>query len=193
MALDQIALRMIEQRIIGADVLSLGYPDLPAGADGLDALVKMGARGVDVVDVIQHRGVEKLLDLNQPQEWPRRYGLVINPGTLEHCFNLGQAWKNAWDAVMPRGALLMIAPATMLNHGFWNFCPTAVYTWCEINGGEVTEMRFAINGTQREVGAHRISSSASGRGALPEETVMYALMVKQHERDHRWPAQGIYR
>ncbi len=193
MALDTISLGLVDGRVAGCDVLCLGYPDLAEGGDGIKALRARGARSIDVVDLIAHRGVERIVDLNEPQAWPRRYGLVVNPGTLEHCFNLGQAWTNAWGAVMPQGALLMVAPATMLNHGFWNFCSTAVYDWCEANGGEVVALKFAVNGTRREVGTHRITSSASGRGALPEETVMYALMAKRSEQPVRWPTQAIYR
>ena len=173
--------------------MCLGYPELPSKDNAVEWLKVRGAAKVDVVDVIAHFGMERIVDLNYPQEWPQRYGLVINPGTLEHCFNIGQAWENTWRAVLPHGFLVNVAPASMLNHGFWNVCPSAVYDWCEANGGEVISLKFAINHTGREVAAHRIGTSSSGRGALPEETVMYALMKKARDVPLRWPAQGVYR
>lgn len=210
MALDRIGLAMIAPHVKGAAVLALGYPDLTANqADVLSllgqatstddciatrtVLLAAGATAFDVVDVIAHKGFERIVDLNQPQEWPRRYGLVINPGTLEHCFNLGQAWANAWRALAPGGAILHVCPATMLNHGFWNICPVAIEDWCAANAGRVREMRFAQNGTQQPVAPRGIPGAATGRPALPAETVMYALCQKLADAPLAWPVQGCYR
>lgn len=193
MALDGLSVRMIWPILPGRSVLSLGYPTLVGWDDSIAELKKGGATEVDIVDVIRHRGMERLVDLNEPQEWPRRYGLVINPGTLEHCFNIAQAFKNSWDAVEVGGYIMQIAPVTLLNHGFWNINPISIAGWCEFNGGRVEEQKFAENGTGLPAVQRQIRTSLSGRGNMPSETVMYALCRKVADVPTRWPVQGQYR
>lgn len=214
-----MSLGMIVKRLKGAEVLCLGYPDMAMPPEQVEAAMgfkpstwlpsphpdkipygyaetvatfkEAGATRVDCVDVKAHRKIERIVNLNDPQVWPRQYDLVINPGTLEHCFNLGVAWANAWAALKVLGVIVHIAPATMHNHGFWNINPLAVQDWCAANGGKVLQIMFAINGTAKVVEPHRLQSE-SGRGALPEETVMYALCRKQQAVELRWPLQGQY-
>lgn len=195
MALDRVSIAMLKGRIFGR-VLCLGYPEHPDGRDTIDWLISLGAESVAVWDVIRHRGVEEIFDLNKPVGWyplDERFEVIINPGTLEHCFNIGVAWDNSWKALSPGGYILHVFPASMFNHGFWNINPVAVYDWCEANGGEVVSARMALNGSGHEVHIEKITSSASGRGALPPEVVFYALCRKNEERATRWPTQGVYR
>ena len=51
---------------------------------------------IDVFDIYSHLGVEKLMDLNEPlpYEYKEKYDLIFDVGTLEHCFNVSQAFKN---------------------------------------------------------------------------------------------------
>ena len=145
------------------------------------------------MDVIEHFGCERIVDLNKPQQWPPIYDLVINPGTLEHCFNVGVAWANAWAALSAGGYAVHVFPATMLNHGFWNVSPVAIEDWCAANGGVVEQTRFALNGSGEEVRPSRQIGLATGRPSLPAETVMYALLRKAEDRPIAWPTQGAYR
>jgi hypothetical protein len=193
MALDRISMEMLAGHVRGS-VLCLGYPDLPDGGDTIAWLKEAGASDVLVVDLMAHRGFERLLDLNHPVMFHHgTYDLVINPGTLEHCFNVGQAWTNAWLAVARGGVILHVAPGSMLNHGYWNISPIAFFDWCEANGGKVLEMRLGRNGTCEPVSIERITGSASGRGQIPAETVIYCLCKKLRDGPTRWPHQAIYR
>lgn len=54
-----------------------------------------------------------------------QYQLVIDTGTLEHCFNVGQAFMNVAVSVSIGGVILQAAPLNRFNHGFWSFSPTA--------------------------------------------------------------------
>lgn len=193
MALDRYSLAMIEPRAQGASVLCLGYPEHPAGIETIGWLRAIGARNVEVVDVIAHFGCERIVDLNEPQQWPPIYDLVINPGTLEHCFNVGVAWANAWAAVSGGGWAVHVFPASMLNHGFWNVSPVAINDWCAANGGIVEAMRYALNGSGEEVRPSRQIGVATGRPSLPPETVLYALCRKIEDKPTTWPTQGVYR
>lgn len=215
MALDRIGLGLIAQRLRGAAVLCLGYPDITVPADEvqrvlgvaprkftehgfahkvahplpetIDTLLLAGATAVDCIDSMPSRGCERKVDLNLRQDWPRRYGLVINPGTLEHCFDVAAAMFNAWRAVDLGGAILHAAPLSMMNHGFWNFSPTAVVDFAEANGGAVRTLA-ARDGKWNAIGVDPVK-----RFVVPSESVLYALVEKVADVPECIPVQGRYR
>lgn len=217
MALDRLGLELIAKRIRGAAVLCLGYPDITAKLEAVEALLGVvpraftdhgrdhkiswmlpetvdtfqlaGATAVDVVDVVATRGVEREVDLNVRQDWPRRYGVVINPGTLEHCFDVATAMFNAWRAVELGGVILHAAPMTMLNHGFWNFCPTAFADFAGANGGNVLQLR-ARDRDWKDV---PLPMDSVQRFRAPPESVLYALIKKTSDVPERIPTQWRYR
>jgi hypothetical protein len=193
MSLDVVSIPMIEAHARGGAVLCLGYPEHPDKRDVVRWLGELGATRVDVVDVIQHFGMERLIDLNVEQVWPREYGLVINPGTVEHCFNVATAWSNAWRALVVGGYLVNVCPVSLLNHGYWNVNPVAIYDWCDANGGEVLELKFAINGRASTEVIPEKPGIARGRQRMPPEVVMYGLCRKTVAVPIRWPTQGQYR
>src|SRR5262245_47593954 len=144
------AMKALAPHLKGARVLSLGYPDILATAqevreifgvealDTIDAgaqhgierplvetmeLVRLLGSTLECVDVIKWRGFERVLDLNEPHDLGS-YDLVIDPGTTEHCFNIGQAIMNAARAVAVGGRIYHSPPLSMVNHGFYNVCPT---------------------------------------------------------------------
>ena len=78
MALDAIAISMLVPHLRGADVLCLGWPDMPSGMDAASWFASHKVGRTDCVDVIPHKGFERIVDLNDRQDWPRRYDLVID-------------------------------------------------------------------------------------------------------------------
>src|SRR3990167_2296323 len=167
MALPLHALNKIEPILRGKDVLSLGYPDLMVRSEEIEKLfgykpekfsglqewhgVKdpmpetleffeaIGSR-LTVVDFTAERGMEKIADLNYPHDLGK-FDLVIDPGTLEHFFNIGQAFLNAANAVKVGGYIFHLSPLDMLNHGFYNINPTLFHDFYLQNGWEVRECR----------------------------------------------------
>lgn len=194
MSLDAISLAMVEPLLPQLSVLCLGVPDMPDGMPFEQFAKDKGAIRVDAVDIIKHKGWEQIVDLNFPVHWEHYYDLVINPGTLEHCFNIGQAWTNAWEAVAEKGWMVSVMPVTLLNHGYWNVSPIAFTDWCTANGGRLKRLQYAINGkSQTLIEVSAIPESKSGRGCFPPETVAYALMKKEQRVPLHWPTQGVYR
>src|SRR5579872_5734142 len=53
---------------------------------------------LSVVDIREERGCETTVDLNQPADLGR-FELVLDHGTIEHCFNIAQAAQNLAAAV----------------------------------------------------------------------------------------------
>lgn len=160
MALPLHALKVIAPYLKGAEVLSLGYPDLIVSKESLEKTFgvkvekltdanewhgvrdklpdtieffqSMGAK-LSIVDFTQDRGMEVVANLNDPHDLGK-FDLVIDPGTLEHCFNIGQAILNAANAVKVGGRLFHLSPLNMANHGFFNICPTMYHDFYSQNG-----------------------------------------------------------
>lgn len=91
-----------------------------------DAHSFFGAIGakLDVYDVVKERGCEIIFDLNYPLPFEERYDFVLDVGTLEHCFNIGQAALNMAGLLKDGGIILHENPFNWGNHGFYGLNPT---------------------------------------------------------------------
>ena len=215
MALARHALEALAPHLKGARVLSLGYPDILATEAEVEAIFCLkptqtidsheqhgikrplvettelfGLLGstLDCVDVTRWRGFEKIRDMNEPQELGE-YDLVIDPGTTEHCFNVGQAIMNGARAVRVGGRIYHSMPMSMLNHGFWNVCPTALWDFYTQNGWklELFEARRGNNAVAIDQhGAHTRDA-----GVVPEAGLI-CIARRLTEMPLRWPVQQKY-
>jgi len=98
----------------------------------------LGAEPV-VTDAIPWGGEDHVLDLNLPLEPKLRAKLeaaeiIVDPGTLEHCFNIAQAFDNVDQLLQPRGFVYHQAAAAFPNHGFWSISPTAFFDFYQSRG-----------------------------------------------------------
>ena len=73
---------------------------------------------LDVYDIVKERGCEILCDLNHPIVPRGTYDIVLDVGTAEHCFNIGQAIVNMADIVRKDGYIIHVNPFNCGNHGF---------------------------------------------------------------------------
>jgi hypothetical protein len=96
---------------------------------------------LDVFDVIDERGCEIITDLNypMPDEHLGQYDVVLDVGTLEHCFNIGQAAINMAELLKEGGYIFHENPFNWGNHGFYGLNPTWYYDFYGQNGFTVTE------------------------------------------------------
>lgn len=92
-----------------------------------------------VYDIVKERGCEILLDLNEHMEQCQQYDIVLDVGTVEHCFNIAQAVKNMAMMVKVGGHILHENPFNCGNHGFYNLNPTWYADFYEANGFEVVK------------------------------------------------------
>jgi hypothetical protein len=209
MGLVRASLEAIAPYVRGARILSLGYPDLlatpedlrdvlgatpaPARADTgrpetLETFASIGA-AMRIVDVAAVRGVEELVDLNIPQDLGE-YDLVLDAGTLEHCFCPGIALLNMAGAVRAGGRIFHAPPVSMLNHGFYNLCPTLFNDFYLQNGWaiELQEGRLA-----KGRGA-RFAIAWSARAPMPPaESVLHVCARRPDTRRAlRIPRQTKY-
>jgi hypothetical protein len=147
---------------------------------------------LEVLDVVQARGGEMVYDLNQPvpAKLHRRYALVIDPGTLEHCFNIAQAVKNVAEMVAPGGCVFHGNPMNMFNHGFYNLNPTWYHDFYAANGFKVQLVEGVVDPMRQ---TKRFDVPLTARfGGVPAESSLYVLAHKMAERPVRWPTQTKY-
>jgi hypothetical protein len=147
----------------------------------------MGAT-LDCVDIQAHRDVERVVDLNQPTNLGQ-YDLVLDPGTTEHCFNIGQAILNAANAVKPGGRIYHAPPMTLHNHGFWNVCPTAMWDFYSQNRWAIERMEARKGKSFESLNEKR----AIGRAEkIAPDVSMIVVAKRLTAAKLLWPTQSKY-
>ena len=100
---------------------------------------------LDVFDIIRERGCEIMLDLNYPIEedaLKETYDIVLDVGTLEHCFNIGQAAFNMASLLKLGGIILHENPLNWANHGLYSLNPTWYADFYGQNGFTLLDCRL---------------------------------------------------
>ena len=205
------ALETLKPYLTKSKVLSLGYPDLLVKASDIERLFgykpeKLNTRNqkwhglsepspdtfelfeklgsdLTIVDCTSETGHEKIADLNYPHDFGK-FDLVIDPGTVEHCFNIGQAIMNAAGAVRDGGVICHLSPMDMLNHGFYNICPTLFNDFYGQNGWNLKSIAIMPSGVPN---SHRTS-----RFTMHTEHFMVVIAERNMEEPFKFPTQTKY-
>lgn len=100
---------------------------------------------LDVVDIVEARGGEIIMNLNVPcpPVYHGRYVLAIDAGTCEHCFNIAQAMINLSAMVADGGYIYQSNPLNAMNHGFYNMNPTFYFDYYAKNGFDIQLFKIA--------------------------------------------------
>jgi SAM-dependent methyltransferase len=149
---------------------------------------------MEVIDIAELRGGERIVDLNHPlpDDMVEAYDLVIDTGTLEHCFNVGQALVNVARSLRRGGYLVHAAPMNIYNHGFWNFNPTVYFDFFEDNGFRI-EFLQGMTGHVL-TGMKAVQLPAFQRfDTAPPRTAIYLLARREEIRPTVYPVQRKYR
>lgn len=147
---------------------------------------------LEVIDVAAARGGELLHDLNQPvpEKLHGRYALVMDPGTLEHCFNIAQAAKNVAEMVAPDGCVFHGNPMNLYNHGFYNLNPTWYHDFYTAIGFQIDVMHAVVDPLH---GFSRYSVPRTGRfRTAPADSSLYVLARRVSQDPVVWPMQTKY-
>lgn len=155
--------------------------------DGIAMLQHLGCT-VTVLDKIPHRGIEVVMDLNDvlPLNLKDTADLIIDTGTLEHCFNVGTAFRNMCEMVSLHGIVVTAAPANKLGHGYYNFCDNVYHDGFTANGFEVISVKL-LGADNQEI--HPIPPKKRG---APPKSIWVCVARKVQSRPWSWPVQGKY-
>jgi hypothetical protein len=191
--LPETALASISTRDDAAAIWT--WHGMPTRSDPIyDSLETFKYLGIEsrVIDIVKARGSEEIVDLNLPlpAHLTTNFDIVVDTGTCEHCFNVGQAFANACAAVNEGGYLIHAAPMTRTNHGFWNFCPTVYPDFFEDNGFRI----HLLTGMSVDlVGGFKPFPVTINRFSPPGEAILFVVAQKVNLMPLKWPTQRKYR
>lgn len=217
MALEDIHLEALVRYVPKGEIYLYGYPDLLVNKERLKnapALAKESAEiarwhGFDgevfdthavleslgyaptYFDIHASRGREIEVDLNQPLGFEAAKG-VLDLGTSEHCFNIGQVFKTTAVLVEMGGVVVHANPLSMVNHGFWNVSPGAYQDFYEANGFK-TLAHLAYWGPLKERQLRDISDIVYKRFPPPQESMQLFIAKRVEYVPFSWPMQRKYR
>jgi hypothetical protein len=82
----------------------------------------LGFQRVVTIDASDWEGCDQIIDLNEPipDELCNIADLVVDPGTLEHCFDIRRALQNVVEMLTVPGVAFHHSPLNWINHGFFN-------------------------------------------------------------------------
>lgn len=171
---------------------------VPRGS--VDPFLKMlGSTTIDSLDISDYQGAKLIHDLNKPlpQEYESKYDCVIDGGTLEHVFNIGEALVSVMRLLRPGGLFITLTMANnYCGHGFYQFSPELFYrTFSEENGFSVKLCKIYTEGKFVDIPDPVLIGKT---GQMPPTEYVAMLMVGAHKLAHvqpfnyGWPAQGKF-
>jgi hypothetical protein len=148
---------------------------------------------VTYIDVKKLKGIEIVEDLNTllPKAYIKKYDLVVDTGTLEHCFNYGVAFVNMCNSLKLGGKVISTAPCTMVNHGFFNISPTLYVDAFEQNGFSLNKIYLRTFGKNSKFMS--ILDKATSRFQVPPECGILAIATKIQDIEFQYPVQTKYK
>lgn len=150
------------------------------------------------VDSIDFDGTPQAakLDLNEKIPIVPYYDTVINHGTAEHVFNIGQVFRTIHDATAFGGLMIHESPFTgWIEHGFYSLQPGLFFDLAETNDYRMVAM-YIQDLDARSL--HGISSreeiyDLAKDGKLPANSMLLTVLRKTTDLAFRVPIQGVYR
>jgi SAM-dependent methyltransferase len=164
-----------------------GLPQRPI-PDAKSVFELLGAK-LDVFDIVQERGDEILCDLNDPLDRYAEYDFVLDVGTLEHCFNIGQAGRNMAGLLKDGGVIFHGNPHNSGNHGFYGLQPTWYADFYGQDGFELLYCVLQQRGTEEQ-----LEPTLTGRFSLPAAEVnIFAAARRTAILPIQWVTQTKYK
>lgn len=148
---------------------------------------------LEIFDIVQARGDEIVLDLNEPMpsEYKEQYVIAIDGGTCEHCFNIAQAVKNFAQLVMQGGFIMQGNPFNMYNHGFYNLNPTWYCDFYLENGFEIHDLKIVHNGVFNP--QYHEAPPYQRFKNMPENSSIAMIARRKEIKPIKWPIQTKYK
>ena len=136
-------------------------------------------------DIVRERGCEILVDLNHEARLPCTYDLVVDVGTLEHCFNVAQAAINMASCVKRGGFIIHENAFNWGNHGFYGLNPTWYEDFYSQNGFEIVTCKLV----GRDGRSTDVSSTKHFR-FLEAEVSVFAVAQRVETKEWEFPMQS---
>jgi SAM-dependent methyltransferase len=177
---------------------------VPRSGDGRipqDALFRMlGYDSAESLDYFAAEAPTHVHDLNRPipASLQRRFDLVYDGGTTEHCFSVAECLSNVVRLLRNGGRVIHHLPLNnWVDHGFYQFSPGLFFDFYEANGFDELRMSLHFMTGRSE---SFISYDPCTDGSLPYQlggrarSLAFFSARKAHASDAIvFPIQGRYR
>lgn len=131
------------------------------------------------------------LDLNGEVNLGQRFDVVINHGTAEHIFNIGQVFKTIHDHCDSDGWMIHDSPFTgWIEHGFYCLQPTLFYDLAHANCYEIAKV--AIHESKSRYIRVVESRDDIRAECVPNNSMLFVAYRKRFDTEFRVPWQGYY-
>lgn len=155
------------------------------------------------IDRSNYERAEVTLDLNQndtPGNLRDRFDLVLDSGTVEHIFNIGNALGHCLNMAKPGGRIIHLTPTSnAVNHGFFSVSPALYADFYRASGCLVERLWLCRMGKDFLKGTWRVYDClSSDRNWLPigrldgSIWLTYAVILKQPGASPCVPQQSFY-
>ena len=194
--------------LLEANAVGKIYEAFPYSDGFLRAL---GAEHLDALDVSTYEGASIVLDLNRPapESLNARFTAIVDGGTLEHVFDVPQAFRNVAALLRVGGHFVSVnGTNNFMGHGFYQFSPELFFrVLSPQNGFELETLVLAE--THRDAYWYEATDPAVVRERLEvvnghptyvmvrarkiAETPLFATIPQQSDyRDQSWQGTDIH-
>lgn len=145
---------------------------------------KMGASSVSSIDNSDYEGANYIENLNNDIKLEKRFDTVLDFGTSEHIFNIGQSFKNAIKLCKIGGRIVHSLPANSeCGHGFYQVSPELFFAlYSERNGFRNTIVYVAD--LMNESSWYAVTAPSGGQRAMANSlSATYILCVTEKFSD----------
>lgn len=123
------------------------------------------------------------------------FDTVINHGTCEHIFNIGQVYQTMHDCVRVGGLLIHESPFTgWIDHGFYTIQPTLYFDLAAANQYKIVYMAVTHieHGSAVEIHSREQILKMAAAGGVANNSMLYVAMRKTADEPFKIPMQGFY-
>lgn len=154
-----------------------------------DATIKPAHR--DAIDM--HGQTSIKANLNEPIQFDRSYETVINHGTAEHIFNIGQVFQTMHEACAVGGVMIHESPFTgWIDHGFYSLQPTLFYDLAHANSYRIELLGLEEISGKTFTRIHSREAIGKLNGKLPKNANLFVVFRKLFDNPFRVPMQAVY-
>lgn len=121
----------------------------------------------------------------------RWFNIVLDPGTSEHIFNIGNVFHRIHHALAEGGVVIHTNPCTMVNHGFWNLNPGTYVDIYDHLGYKIEELAL-LHGPLANRQRWDILDRPFDRYQVAPETTLLCVARKLKHATFSWPTQRKY-
>lgn len=137
-------------------------------------------------------GTEQALriNLNHPLDLGEQFDVIINQGTAEHIFNIGQVFKSIHDLCRVDGWMIHDAPLLgWIDHGFYCLQPTL---FCDLARANCYELHTIAIHEHTSGFVHQMSGRSGVPSSIPFGAMTFVAFRKRFDMPFTIPLQGYY-